>query len=190
MTFFLHWFSDGGCSRLIGDSISLGFTLSPSPVSVTWLTNGTRLGGLDLVAPPQTRSATAQVFSVSKVYVDDVTVQRQAACTSGNCLNKNRFAVDVRWSVNGHSGFGTPVTLTPDSEFFWFFGPDNVELVVKVLNGCPVNGHYWVFVGGLTNVGVEVTVTDVASGATQTYKNLEGQAFQPIQDTSAFATCP
>jgi hypothetical protein len=44
--------------------------------------------------------------------------------------------------------------------------------------------------GGLTNVGVTTTVTDIASGVAKTYTNTEGIAFQPIQDTLAFETCP
>ena len=46
------------------------------------------------------------------------------------------------------------------------------------------------FAGGLTNVGVEILVTDTEAGITRSYSNELGEAFQPIQDTSAFATCP
>jgi hypothetical protein len=49
---------------------------------------------------------------------------------------------------------------------------------------------YWVFAGGLTNVQVEITITDTASGTKKTYMNPQGTAFKPIQDTAAFATCP
>jgi hypothetical protein len=47
-----------------------------------------------------------------------------------------------------------------------------------------------VFAGGLTDVQVELTVVDTATGAPQTYLNTQGTPFQPIQDTSAFASCP
>ena len=62
--------------------------------------------------------------------------------------------------------------------------------MVKVLNGCETNDRYWVFAAGLTNVGVTLTVTDGQSGAVQVYTNEDGVAFSPIQDTSAFDTCP
>jgi hypothetical protein len=65
-----------------------------------------------------------------------------------------------------------------------------VEAVTKVLNGCPLNNRYWVFAGGLTNVRTVISVTDTQTGATKSYINPQGVAFQPIQDTSAFATCP
>ncbi|HXM78695.1 MAG TPA: hypothetical protein VOA00_05615, partial [Thermoanaerobaculia bacterium] len=65
-----------------------------------------------------------------------------------------------------------------------------VEVVVKVLNGCGVNSRYWTFAGGLTDVNVILTVTDTQTGVVQTYVNPQGTPFEPIQDTSAFATCP
>ncbi len=80
--------------------------------------------------------------------------------------------------------------LTADTGYFWFFSPTNVEMVVKALNGCGLNSKYWVFAGGLTNTAVVLTVTDMQTGASKTYLNPANTAFQPIQDTSAFSTCP
>ena len=68
--------------------------------------------------------------------------------------------------------------------------PQNVEVVVKVLNGCGSNSRYWTFAGGLTDVNVILTVTDMQTGAVKTYTNPQGTPFQPIQDTDAFAACP
>jgi Calx-beta domain len=106
-------------------------------------------------------------------------------------LAGGRFRVDVEWTTSGgQTGQGQGVPLTSDTGYFCFFGPDNVELVVKVLNGCPLNQRFWVFSGGLTDVQVRMTVTDTLRGETRTYVNPQGRAFQPVQDTSAFATCP
>ena len=44
--------------------------------------------------------------------------------------------------------------------------------------------------GGLTNVRVELTVTDTSTGIPRTYVNPQGKQFQPIQDTGAFDACP
>ncbi len=62
-----------------------------------------------------------------------------------------------------------------------------MELVLKVLNGCPLNSKYWVFAGGLTNVEVDIRVHDTTTGRVVTYRNPQGQSFAPIQDTSALA---
>lgn len=103
------------------------------------------------------------------------------------CLNDGRFEVRVTWTTpDGRSGEGQAVSLTSDTGYFWFFSASNVELVVKVVAGCPLNGRTWVFAGGLTNVKVVMTVTHAASGTVKTYTNPQGTAFAPIQDTDAF----
>jgi hypothetical protein len=88
------------------------------------------------------------------------------------------------------SGNGQAVRLTGDTGYFWFFGSTNVEAVVKVINACSFSQKFWVFAGGLTNVNVVLTLRDTKSGTVKTYTNPLNTAFQPVQDTGAFATCP
>jgi hypothetical protein len=117
-----------------------------------------------------------------------------AACTANAttlCLNDGRFRVQTQWTTtDGKSGSGQAVLTTPDTGYFWFFSPNNVEVIVKVVSGCGLNSRYWTFAGGLTDAKVVMTVTDTRTGALSSYINPQGVAFQPIQDTSAFATCP
>ena len=104
------------------------------------------------------------------------------------CLDNARFRVRATWTASDQtSGPGHAVPLTADSGYFWFFDSSNVELIVKVLEGCGTNGHRWVFASGLTNVLVTLTVTDIVTGTTKTYTNPQGTAYAPIQDTSAFS---
>jgi hypothetical protein len=117
-----------------------------------------------------------------------------AACTADAttlCLNNSRFKVQVQWTTSDlRTGAGQAVPLTTDTGYFWFFTPNNVEMVLKAVNGCAFNSTYWVFAGGLTDVNVVTTVTDTQTGAVKTYTNPLGTAFQPLQDTSAFPSCP
>ncbi|HVT57485.1 MAG TPA: PKD domain-containing protein [Thermoanaerobaculia bacterium] len=107
------------------------------------------------------------------------------------CLLGGRFQVAATWQTgSGTSGAAQAVPLTGDTGSFWFFDPSNVELLVKVLDGCPASNSFWVFAGGLTNVGVVLRVTDSQTGMVRTYDNPQGTAFLPLQDTAAFATCP
>jgi hypothetical protein len=109
------------------------------------------------------------------------------------CLNGGRFRVQATFATpQGQAGNATAVSQTSDTGTFWFFTPSNIEVIVKVLNACSFAGapRYWVFAGGLTNVAVAMTVTDTATGVTHTYTNPQGTPFAPIQDTSAFSTCP
>jgi hypothetical protein len=109
------------------------------------------------------------------------------------CLNRgNRFAVTVAWlDFDGNTGAGQALDIGKrDSGLFSFFNEDNVEMVVKVLTGCSLNNHYWVFFSGATNIELTVTVTDTMEGITKTYFNPLGQAAVAVTDTQAFATCP
>ncbi|HEY0780959.1 MAG TPA: serine protease [Thermoanaerobaculia bacterium] len=106
------------------------------------------------------------------------------------CLNGGRFQVQATFDTGSQSGQAQAVALTDDTGYFWFFDPTNVEIVTKVLNGCGLNQRFWTFAGGLTNVAVVLTVTDTKNSTVHTYSNQQGTAFQPIQDTGAFATCP
>ena len=117
-----------------------------------------------------------------------------ASCVASEtalCVNGGRFRVEANWRTNDGAGSGKAVKLTEDSGYFWFFAPANVELIAKVLNACvdPFN-HHWVFAAGLTDVEVELVVTDTLTGAVKRYQSPRGTPYQPIQDTSAFATCP
>ncbi|HEV8582410.1 MAG TPA: hypothetical protein VGX68_25365 [Thermoanaerobaculia bacterium] len=106
-------------------------------------------------------------------------------------LRQGRFHVRANWNAPGFGqGTAQAVQLTDESGYFTFFDPNNVELIVKVLQGCPVNQRYWVFMAGLTNVGVTIFVEDTLTGHQETYDNPVGRPFQPILDTGRFATCP
>lgn len=106
------------------------------------------------------------------------------------CLTEGRFRIEVNWRSSTGSGVGQAQELTSDTGYFWFFAPDNVEMVVKVLDACPQSERFWVFAGGLTDVEIEMKVVDTHTGIIRRYNNPADTPFQPIQDTDAFATCP
>jgi 6-phosphogluconolactonase len=117
-----------------------------------------------------------------------------AACTAGangQCLLGGRFLVEALYQDgHGNAGLANVVPITSDTAYLWFFSAENVEVVVKILDGCAIGGHYWVFAGGLTNVHVILRVTDTETGAVRYYEGPYGPAFTPLQDTAAFGTCP
>ena len=115
------------------------------------------------------------------------------SCTSTStqlCLHNNRFQVGAEWRTpEGATGMGIAVRTTTDSGYFTFFNHDNVELTVKILDACSYVQKLWFFAGGLTDVGVELTVTDTLTGQVRTYHHPVGTPFQPILDVEAFAGC-
>ena len=108
------------------------------------------------------------------------------------CLQNGRFSVDVSWrDFAGNTGEGSLVPLeVEDSALFWFFHPDNWELLVKVIDGCGMNDHFWFFAAATTNVRFDLVVRDHQTGAERSYRNDLGESAQAITDTQAFATCP
>ena len=103
------------------------------------------------------------------------------------CLNDSRFKVQVAWSVpsQGTSGIGNGVALTGDTGEFWFFSANNIELVVKVVDGRAFNNKFWVFYGALSNVQYTITVTDTTTNAVKTYVNPNGN-LASVADVTAF----
>ena len=107
------------------------------------------------------------------------------------CLNDGRFQVDVDWrDFDNSTGSGMVLRRENDQGSFYFFNPNNTNLLVQLLEACGNNDHFWVFASANTNVEYDLTVTDTATGVSRVYGNPLGQVAQAITDTSAFATCP
>ncbi|HEX2252701.1 MAG TPA: hypothetical protein VHQ65_05490 [Thermoanaerobaculia bacterium] len=118
--------------------------------------------------------------------------ERCTPSDTAHCLQGGRFRVEVDWqTAAGGVGEGhvVPGTASADSGLFWFFRPDNWELLVKVLDGCAVNGRYWVFAAATTNVGHTLTVTDTATGAAWSHVNPVGRTAPAVTATNAFDSC-
>ncbi len=108
------------------------------------------------------------------------------------CLRGGRFAVEVEWmDFFGGTGFGrTDPFASADSGLMWFFDPDNLEVLVKVLDGCAFNNRIWVFAAATTNVEYTLRVTDTVTDVTREYFNELGNAADAITDSAAFDSCP
>ena len=77
------------------------------------------------------------------------------------------------------------VWASSQSGILWFFSRENAEVLVKVLDGCEYNGHRWVFVAPVTDLGFELRVTG-PDGDTWTHTNEAGTTAPTKSDTSAF----
>lgn len=150
-------------------------------------------GAPDLVAARPRLTLRAGASGSAVGYFDRLRI-RAGRCAPGPtnlCLNHGRFLVTALWeTADGSVGEGVAVPFGDESGSFWFFASSNLELDVKVLNGCALNQRYWVFAAGLTNVSVVFVVIDTETGESFTYDNPQGKTFPTITDTQAFATCP
>jgi hypothetical protein len=122
-----------------------------------------------------------------------VTVHDASACVPSAdtlCLANRRFAVTATWEdYQGTTGFGRAVFLPgrDSSGLFWFFGPRNVELSIKVLEGCGINGHWWVYLSSGSDVAYRVVVRDTVTGEEWTHENPLGVAPPLARDIQAFS---
>ncbi len=113
-------------------------------------------------------------------------------CTANRetlCLRHSRFAVRTHWSApDGGTGMGNVVRGgTNDSGMFWFFDSQNWETLIKVLDGCDVNGRIWVFGAATTDLGYRIEVMDTLTGEMREYLNEPGAPAPAITDVTAFA---
>ncbi|MEO1087720.1 MAG: GDSL-type esterase/lipase family protein, partial [Acidobacteriota bacterium] len=132
---------------------------------------------------------------LAEVFVDPVQDALASACVPGPCVPDDqtlclgpdqRFAVRADWRLeDGREGVGTGTQLSSDTGRFWFFNPENIELVVKVLDGSCFNERIWVFYGALSNVEYSIDVTDTATCVERRYFNPAGN-FASVGDTDAF----
>jgi hypothetical protein len=111
---------------------------------------------------------------------------KAGACRSSStalCLGR-RFLVTLSWlnQFDGSSGVGRAIPRTAVTGFFSFGDPNNVELLVKILDFGTVNK---LFYGELTNLQFTLTVTDTETGDVKTYGNTPGDCGGI--DQSAFA---
>jgi ELWxxDGT repeat protein len=102
------------------------------------------------------------------------------------CLEDSRFQVSAHWrDFSGRTGDAKAVAITGDTGYFWFFDEDNVELVLKLIDGGGFNGHHWVYYGALSNIEYTFTVTDSVTGAAKRYFN-PATRFASSGDITAF----
>ena len=103
-------------------------------------------------------------------------------------LGGGRFSASVHWrTAGGLEGEGQVVPFgSADSGLFSFFHPDNWELLLKVLDGCAINGFYWVYAAAGTDLDLRLEVKDLVKPRTRTYLNTLGQPARTITDATAF----
>ncbi|MEM8961646.1 MAG: right-handed parallel beta-helix repeat-containing protein [Acidobacteriota bacterium] len=178
---------------------------APSPAWLGWLWSGTAatIDGAALGSRVGSRPETVageRVLTVDGEPSATATFTGEGTASGGcvatdtrMCLGSGRFQVEVSWeSTTGEQGAGRVVAgvQAEDSGLIYFFDPNNWEFLIKVLDGCGLNNHYWVFAAGTTNLGYRLTITDTVTASTAVYTNPPGSPAPAITDTTALPVCP
>ena len=113
--------------------------------------------------------------------------EEKPGCTHGPAVRlRDGHEVSMCWwRADGVGGTVAGEMLDGASALFWFFERGNPEVLVKVLDGCGLNGHRWVFASGATDLGYEFKVA-VPDGRVGTYENWPGRYSLPTRDLKAF----
>ena len=92
-----------------------------------------------------------------------------------------RSSVTLSASRIRGTGATAPGVATQGNDLWGYFSipaitsnPNNPEVFVKLLDGTAINGEYWFFYGGLTDLEYTLTVTDSTTGKQKTYPKPAG----------------
>ncbi len=104
------------------------------------------------------------------------------------CLLDSRYQVRATW--RSPAGEVHPARAahagTNDSGLLWFHETENWEALVKVLDGCSINGADWVFAASATTLDFVIEVTDTVTAEVREYGNEAGRKADSAADTTAF----
>lgn len=114
-----------------------------------------------------------------------------------------RFRIRMTWETaldGGQSGqaFVTDLAAVDlDSGGLLSFFQGVPEMLIKVLDGCGLNGHFWIFGAPTTSLGYDLTIEDTlakergvpSSDYLYSVSNADGNVAGPFADIEAFPTC-
>ena len=133
----------------------------------------------------------SKTFPSVKQWLENGTTGGDTSPCSANsstiCLVSDQFEVKATYRTNAGTGNLLWEKHTNNTGLAFFTDSSNKEVILKVLDACGFNGKYWVFVGGVTDQEINVTVRNTSNGAVYSYKNNLGTAFVTDNDTSAFS---
>jgi hypothetical protein len=154
---------------------------------------------VELIATTQTNNASHTVF-YDDVYFGPAAPSTCVANATTLCIDygpgDGRFLVRATFNTvqsGGLSGNAQAISLSSlgvvHGGLLWFFGADNPEVLVKILNVCTAVDYLWVFISAGTNVGVNLFIGDTDSGAVAFFHNPDLGPFPAIQNVFGIP-CP
>jgi hypothetical protein len=89
-------------------------------------------------------------------------------------------------TASGEVGEGKAgIWASGESGLLWFFNRDNAEVLVKVLNGCHLTGHRWVYAAPVTDLAFNLYVQG-PDGSNWSHHNRLGETAASRSDNFAF----
>ena len=188
--------SPSGCSG------SWSATSNNSWISVTSGSSGTGSGNwTTYFSVASNSSSSSRTGSISAGgYTYTVTQSgASSACSDAPssgiiCLRDGRFKVTGQW-LGFDDDTWRPIVWSRETQEValgtFQNNPNDVTVITKMVWGCPYNNNYWFWLGGFTDAGYQIVVTDTTTSASQTYNRSRQSGVFPttVRDATHFP-CP
>lgn len=180
-----------GVLRLVPSPNAVGAG-APFPLASTlayaWSGGSAQLGGQALTGKAGLLEVPPGAFTLAVDGTPVAAVTAPVSAKSSLSLNASRFSVDLSWrDAAGNTGAGRPMPLSGDTGYFSLSSQPIADVIVRIMDARRVNGHFWVYLSGQTDLEYTVTVTDTRTGRSKTYFNPRGERANR-RDTEAIPT--
>ena len=173
-----------GCETVLGPGESLELEM---PFNFDTLFDSSRPVFLDLTmstecpGDPESTQLRTSLYALP-AFCDDPDVL---------CLQNGRFVVRTEVDLPGVEPREAMVGAGAGqkSGSFWFFEADTTEVLVKFVEGCSVNGHYWLYLTGATDLPYSVSIADTFFDEDYEVEQ-NSSALDPPHIDTLFAPCP
>ncbi len=149
--------------------------------------------GFPLSPAPSTASTAVDPVSRSPVKVSLPIAGGEEAECEPQLVRELRGGYTVNMCVEHLKEDETVVEVVKDYELdseqsaiLYFFDRNNAEVLIKVLDGCAINGHRWVFVAPVTTLAFNLSITPPDGGTPWTHQNRLNQTAAAKSDITAF----
>jgi hypothetical protein len=110
------------------------------------------------------------------------------------CLRNGRFEFIGTWTDFANPAVTRPLIWTPVENINATAGfqnnPSGIQIVMRVADGCSLTGTWWVWLGGFTDAGWNISVRDTVTGKQRTFgKPRNGGVFPTTTRDSTTFSC-
>jgi hypothetical protein len=110
------------------------------------------------------------------------------------CLRDGRFEFIGSWTSFSNPPATQPLIWTPVENINATAGfqsnPSGIQIVMRVADGCSLTGTWWVWLGGFTDAGWNITVRDTVTGKTRIFNRArQGGVFPTTERDKTTFNC-
>jgi len=110
------------------------------------------------------------------------------------CLRDDRFEITATWTDFSNPAQTQPLIWTPVEDINATGGfqnnPSGIQIVMRIADSCANTGKWWIWLGGFTDAGWDITVRDTVTETEQTYtRERNGGVFPTTERDATTFSC-